>query len=244
MRARSTSSTTPAFPTARTGSSRTSSTSSAATSKAGSSSTGTCCSAYRRRPQMGIRCSERFSRRRCRGAAFHTTPTLVGSAAPSQGGTHGRPKHAEGADRDRAGTDSRSGSSARPHAADHAYESGDHRFRSDEPFAGLDQVFRRLELLVLRPVGRPGMFRVDPPTTSFTHPALWPGTTYAFSVVTVDANGNRSGSSNTVRYTTPADVTPPSPPPVLSATAVYPMRISLTWTASKDNATQVYYTLL
>src|SRR3954470_16348839 len=92
--------------------------------------------------------------------------------------------------------------------------------------------------------GGQGCFRVDPPTTSFTHPALWPGTTYAFSVVTVDANGNRSGSSNTVRYTTPADVTPPSPPPVLSATAVYPMRISLTWTASKDNATQVYYTLL
>jgi chitodextrinase len=89
-----------------------------------------------------------------------------------------------------------------------------------------------------------GCFRVDPPTTSFTHPMLWPGSTYAFSVVAVDAGGNRSGSSNTVTYTTPPDLTPPSPPPVLTATAVYPMRISLSWTASKDNATQVYYTLL
>src|SRR3954469_1968593 len=88
-----------------------------------------------------------------------------------------------------------------------------------------------------------GCFRVDPPKTTFTHPMLWPGTTYRFSVVALDATGNRSGSSNTVTYTTPADLTPPSPPPVLTATAVYPMRISLAWTASKDNATQVYYTV-
>jgi chitodextrinase len=88
-----------------------------------------------------------------------------------------------------------------------------------------------------------GCFRVNPPETTFTHPALWPGSTYAFSVVAVDSTGNRSGSSNTVTYTTPPDVTAPSPPPALTATAVYPMRVSLAWTQSKDNATQVYYTL-
>jgi hypothetical protein len=92
--------------------------------------------------------------------------------------------------------------------------------------------------------GGQGCFRVDPPKTTFTHPMLWPGTTYSFSVVALDAAGHRSGSSNTVFYTTPPDVTPPSPAPVLSATAIYPMRVSLAWTASKDNATQVYYTLL
>jgi chitodextrinase len=88
-----------------------------------------------------------------------------------------------------------------------------------------------------------GCFRVDPPQTTFTHPKLLPNTTYSFSVVAIDAAGNRSGSSNTVTYTTPPDVTPPSPAPELTATAVYPIRISLNWTDSKDNVSQVYYTL-
>src|SRR5215208_6538523 len=49
--------------------------------------------------------------------------------------------------------------------------------------------------------GSAGCFRVDPPQTTFTHPSLWPGTTYTFSVYAVDAVGNRSGNSNTVTYT-------------------------------------------
>src|SRR5215208_4256327 len=49
--------------------------------------------------------------------------------------------------------------------------------------------------------GSAGCFRVDPPQTTFTHPSLWPGTTYSFSVYAVDAVGNRSGNSNTVTYT-------------------------------------------
>jgi chitodextrinase len=88
-----------------------------------------------------------------------------------------------------------------------------------------------------------GCFRVDPPRTTFTYPLLWPGTTYSFNVIAIDANGNRSAPSNVVTFTTPPDTTAPSAP-VLTATSVVPTRISLTWTASIDNATQVNYTLL
>jgi chitodextrinase len=88
-----------------------------------------------------------------------------------------------------------------------------------------------------------GCFRVDQPRTTFTHPLLWPDRTYEFSVVAQDMAGNKSAPSNTVRVTTPPDLTAPSPPPVLSTTGVSPTRISLTWTQSKDNVSQVYYTL-
>jgi chitodextrinase len=87
-----------------------------------------------------------------------------------------------------------------------------------------------------------GCFRVDPSQTTFTHPSLWPGTTYTFTVVTVSSNGQRSAPSNAVTYTTPADTTAPTAPE-LSTTAVFPTRIHLAWTASVDNRTQVSYTL-
>ena len=88
-----------------------------------------------------------------------------------------------------------------------------------------------------------GCFRVNPPQTTFTNPKLWPNRTYNFSVIAIDAVGNRSGSSNTVSYTTPPDLTPPTAP-TLTVTAVWPTRISLSWTESVDNATQVWYTLI
>lgn len=88
-----------------------------------------------------------------------------------------------------------------------------------------------------------GCFRVNPPQTTFTNPKLWPNRTYNFSVIAIDAAGNRSGSSNIVSYTTPPDVTPPTAP-TLTVAAVWPTRISLSWTESVDNATQVWYTLL
>ena len=47
-----------------------------------------------------------------------------------------------------------------------------------------------------------------------------------------------------VTHTTPPDTTPPSPPPTLSLTSVYPTRISVSWTASVDNITQTWNTLL
>ena len=87
-----------------------------------------------------------------------------------------------------------------------------------------------------------GCYRVDPPKTTWTFPNLWPGTTFNWSVVAIDANGNRSAPSNTVTYTTPPDVTPPTAP-TLSLSGIWPTRIAVAWTRSTDN-TQVFNTLL
>ena len=87
-----------------------------------------------------------------------------------------------------------------------------------------------------------GCIRVDPPKTTLTRPA-WPGTTYTYTVVAIDKNGNRSAPSNAVTVTIPPDTTAPTEP-VLSLTSLLPIRASFAWTASTDNVTQVYYTLL
>ena len=89
-----------------------------------------------------------------------------------------------------------------------------------------------------------GCFRINPPQTTFTYPKLAPDRTTTWTVVALDAAGNRSGSSNSVVFTTPPDVIAPSPAPTLTATAVYPTRISLSWTESVDNTSQVWSTLL
>jgi hypothetical protein len=88
-----------------------------------------------------------------------------------------------------------------------------------------------------------GCLRVDPPQTTLSLSKLWPGRTTTYTVVTVDVNGHRSAPSNSVTHTTPPDTSPPSPAPVLTAQAVYPTRISVSWTQSVDNLTQTSYTL-
>ena len=88
-----------------------------------------------------------------------------------------------------------------------------------------------------------GCFRVDPPTTTFSFIKLWPGTTFNWSVVALTSSGKRSAPSNTVTYTTPADTTPPTAP-TLSVTGVWPTRVSVAWTGSTDNISQVFETLL
>ena len=88
-----------------------------------------------------------------------------------------------------------------------------------------------------------GCIRVDPPTTSITRTGLLPNSTFSFSVVAVSLNGSRSAPTNTVTYTTPPDTTAPSPPPVVSTTGVHPARISIAWTQSKDNLSQVWNTV-
>jgi hypothetical protein len=79
-----------------------------------------------------------------------------------------------------------------------------------------------------------GCLRVDPPQTTLSLSKLWPGRTTTYTVVTVDSNGHRSAPSNSVTHTTPPDTTPPSPAPVVSAQAVYPTRIMVSWTQSVD----------
>jgi chitodextrinase len=79
--------------------------------------------------------------------------------------------------------------------------------------------------------------------TTITFTRLWPETTYSYFVYAVDAAGNRSGNSNTVTHTVPRDVTPPTPAPQLTATAISPARAGFSWTRSTDNVSQVKYTL-
>lgn len=79
--------------------------------------------------------------------------------------------------------------------------------------------------------------------TTLTLSRLWPERTYTYTVYAVDAAGNRSGNSNTVSYTTPPDVTPPTPAPQLTVTPFRPARAGFSWTRSVDNVSQVRYTL-
>jgi Fibronectin type III domain len=89
-----------------------------------------------------------------------------------------------------------------------------------------------------------GCLRVDPPQTTLSLSRLWPDRTTTYTVVALDSNGHRSAPSNSVTHTTPPDTTPPNPPPVLTSQAVYPTRITVSWTASIDNLTQTWYTLI
>jgi hypothetical protein len=88
-----------------------------------------------------------------------------------------------------------------------------------------------------------GCLRVDPPQTTISLSRLWPGRTTTYTVVTVSSNGSRSAPSNSVTHTTPPDTTPPSPAPVLSELAVYPTRITVSWTQAVDDLTQTTHTL-
>ena len=88
-----------------------------------------------------------------------------------------------------------------------------------------------------------GCLRVDPPNTTFSMTKLWPGRTTTYTVVRVDQNGNRSAPTNGVTHTTPPDVTPPSPAPVVSLQAAYPTRITVSWTQAVDAITQTFHTL-
>lgn len=88
-----------------------------------------------------------------------------------------------------------------------------------------------------------GCFRVNPPQTTFTLSGLMPNTTFNYSVKTVDSRGRHSANSNTVTYTTPPDTEPPAPAPSLTATYIRPTRIGVSWTVSRDNTSQVWYSL-
>jgi chitodextrinase len=71
-------------------------------------------------------------------------------------------------------------------------------------------------------------------TASYTDTGLTQLTTYTYTVTAYDAMGNESAQSSSANATT-WDGTPPSVPAGLSATAITPTRVSLSWTASTDN---------
>jgi hypothetical protein len=70
--------------------------------------------------------------------------------------------------------------------------------------------------------------------TSLTWTSLSTNTTYSFYVYAFDQSGNRSGNSNTLTVTTPADTTPPTSPE-LSGSVLGPSQVSLSWTAATDD---------
>jgi YD repeat-containing protein len=76
--------------------------------------------------------------------------------------------------------------------------------------------------------------------TSYTDSGLSQVTTYVYRVRAFDAAGNYSGFSNTVSLTTP-DISPPSIPQGLSATAANWSTVDLSWQASTDNVSVAGY---
>jgi len=73
---------------------------------------------------------------------------------------------------------------------------------------------------------------------TFTDTSLANGTTYAYTVLAIDAAGNASPASSTTA--TPADTVAPSVPGGLAATPGN-AQVSLTWTASTDNVAVTGY---
>jgi chitodextrinase len=84
-------------------------------------------------------------------------------------------------------------------------------------------------------VSRDGTVLGSTSSTTFTDSAIAPSTTYAYSVVAIDAGGNRS-TPVSAAVTTPGDLAPPSKPSGLTAKAANsPRRVKLAWTASTDD---------
>jgi chitodextrinase len=73
--------------------------------------------------------------------------------------------------------------------------------------------------------------------TSFQNTGLIASTTYSYTVRAFDAAGNVSAPSSSASATTPAvpDITAPSTPTGLAATAASSSQINLSWNASTDN---------
>jgi fibronectin type 3 domain-containing protein len=80
-------------------------------------------------------------------------------------------------------------------------------------------------------------------TTTYHDPTVISGTTYTYTVDAIDAAANHSGLSNPVAVTPVSDTQPPSTPTGLTATAVNPTRVDLSWTASTDNVGVTGYTI-
>jgi len=80
-------------------------------------------------------------------------------------------------------------------------------------------------------------------TTTYHDASVISGTTYTYTVDAVDAAANHSTLSNPVTVTPVSDTQPPSTPTGLTATAVNPTRVDLSWTASTDNVGVTGYTI-
>ncbi|WP_164779551.1 fibronectin type III domain-containing protein [Paenibacillus kobensis] len=81
-------------------------------------------------------------------------------------------------------------------------------------------------------------------TNNFKLTNIRPNTAYQLSVQAVDVDGNISGKSAVLQFTTGSDVVPPSAPANLAATAVTDKTVDLTWAAAKDNVGVTKYVIL
>jgi chitodextrinase len=81
--------------------------------------------------------------------------------------------------------------------------------------------------------------------TAYQDSSLIAGTTYTYTVRALDAAGNVSGQSAAASATTSAgiDTTPPTTPTGLTANAVSPTQINLSWSPSTDNDAVANYRL-
>jgi len=82
-------------------------------------------------------------------------------------------------------------------------------------------------------------------TPRYVDSGLTSGVTYRYAVTAFDAAGNESARSLVVPATTvlSTDLTPPSAPPALTATATDSTTVKLTWAASTDNVAVTKYNL-
>ena len=88
---------------------------------------------------------------------------------------------------------------------------------------------------------RNGTFIRVTKATSFSDSGLSAGTQYCYTIVAYDNAGNSSSASAQACTTTQtADTTPPSVPSGVSASAVSPTQIALTWNASTDSNLAVF----
>ncbi len=83
---------------------------------------------------------------------------------------------------------------------------------------------------------------VSASTLTFVDKSVSDATTYSYTVDAFDAAGNRSAKSSPAGATTP-DITPPSVPTGLRATATSTPSVILNWTASTDNVAVTGYTI-
>ena len=68
-----------------------------------------------------------------------------------------------------------------------------------------------------------------------------PGSNHSFAVQAYDNAGNLSATSDAVLISMPTDITPPTAPATLSATAIGPNQIHLSWSPSTDDGTVAAY---
>ncbi len=78
---------------------------------------------------------------------------------------------------------------------------------------------------------RNGALLATAPGTTYVDTSVSPGTLNSYYVIAVDANSEDSPASNTATVTTPALI-PPSAPANLTAAAVGPTQVNLSWTAA------------